>query len=204
MSSTAGRIDELDFKVCRYPSLKEIISTWEKGVAGALFGLSILTASIRTTYRIQTHGRLTLDDFMLIVACVFLTAATGLLYVTIPLIYWEEEILLNPESTLIGTVGSEDELLAKSLRFRQLVFSHLTLTWVTIFSVKICFLLFFLQLVDRLKRLMFIWKVVFAITISVFCFCVCGTFIACPSFRHNDACKSGSFARLQSSQHTTS
>lgn len=160
-----------------------------KGVVGTLFGLSIITAAIRTTYRLKTHGRLLCDDFVLIFACVTLTAATGLLYVMMPTIYWYEEIVLNPKADVLGTLGSVDELFAQTLRYRRLGYAYVSLTWTTIFSVKICFLLFFLQLVERLKRLMFIWKIVFAITLVVYGFCVCGTFIACPHIGHNDARK---------------
>lgn len=169
-----------------------------KVIVGTLFGLSILTATIRTTYRIKTNGRLLLDDFLLFFACVTLTAATGLLYALIPIIYWDEEIILNPEINVIEMVGSETELFAQILRYWQLVYSYLALTWATIFSIKICFLLFFHQLVDRLKKLMLIWKSVFAITIAVFCFCICAAFIACPHFGHDDARKSGSFAHHRS------
>ena len=118
----------------------------------------------------------------------------NLLYVLIPRMYCDEEIILNPEINVIEMFGSETELFAQTLLQRQLVASYLTLTWATIFSVKICFLLFFRQLVDWMKELMLIWKIVFVITISVFCFCICGTFILCPHYGHNDACKSGSFA----------
>ena len=175
-----------------------------KVIVGTLFGLSILTATIRTTYRIKTNGRLLLDDFLLFFACVTLTAATGLIYALIPAMYWDEEIILNPEINVIEMVGSETEHFAQILRYRQLTSSYLALTWATIFSIKICFLLFFHQLVDRLKKLMLIWKIVFAITIAVFCFCICAAFIPCPHYGHNDACKSGSFAHHRSSQDTKS
>lgn len=170
-----------------------------KAIVGLLFGLSVITATVRTTYQIKTQGRLLPDDFLLVFACVTLTAATGLLYAVIPIIYWDEEIILNPKRNVIEMVGSETGLFAKLLRYKQLVYSHLALTYATIFSVKICFLLFFHQLVDRLKKLMLIWKIVFAIIISVFCFCICAGFIACPHFGHDDACKPGSFANHRSS-----
>lgn len=170
-----------------------------KAIVGLLFGLSVITATIRTTYRRKTQGRLLPDDFLLVFACVTLTAATGLLYAVIPIIYWEEEIILNPKINVIEMVGSETELFAQLLRYKQLLYSYLTLTHTTIFSVKICFLLFFHQLVDRLKKLMLIWKIVFAITISVFCFSICAGFIASPHFGHDDACKPASFANHRSS-----
>lgn len=178
--------------------------TLNKGIIGTLFGLSILTATIRTTYRIRTQGRPLLDDFVLVFACVTLTTATGLLYVLIPTIYWDKEIIFNPESKLIEMVGSEAEFIAQLLRYPRLAYVFVSLTWATVFSVKLCFLLFFLQLVDRLKKLKFIWKIVFAITIVAFCFCVCVHFIACPHFGHDDARKTRSFSLHRSSQDTKS
>lgn len=173
--------------------------TLNKGVVGTLFGLSILTATIRTTYRLRAYGRLLFDDFVLLFACVTLTAATGLLYSMIPSIYWSEEIFFNPKSNLTEMIGSE--ALARTQRYRQLASSFLALSWATIFAVKISFLLFFLQMVDRLKKLMIIWKLVFAITTLSFCFCVCENFIACPHFGLNySSGKSGPFPQDQPSR----
>lgn len=164
----------------------------DKAVVAVLFGLSIITATIRTTYRIKTQGRLLLDDFLLLFACVTLTAATGLIYVTVPIMYWEQEMIVHPQVNVINMFGSETKLFAQIIRYRQLVYAYLVLTWTTIFSVKICFLLFFHQLIDRVEKLLLMWKIVFVITMLVFIFCACGIFIACPYFRVGDACKSSS------------
>lgn len=163
-----------------------------KGVVGTLFGLSILTAVIRTTYRIQTHGRLLFDDFVLVFACVTLTAATALLYVFVPAVYRYEEILLNPKAIGRGVL-LEAGFFAQILRYERLGAAIIALTWVTIFSVKICFLLFFLQLVDRQKKLMFIWQIVFALTMAIFFFCAFGTIIECPRFGQSLVGKLSSF-----------
>ncbi|MCJ1269361.1 hypothetical protein MMC22_009253 [Lobaria immixta] len=72
--STAGRINEPVFQ----------------GITGTLFGLAILTATVRTVYRVQSHGRLLLDDYMLIFACVTLTVANGILFSLPTFIYWNE------------------------------------------------------------------------------------------------------------------
>lgn len=164
--------------------------TLDKAIVGVLFGLSIVTATIRTTYRFKTQGRLMLDDFLLLFACVTLTAATGLVYAMIPLMYWELEMTVHPQVNVIEKFSSQTQLFAQILRYRQLAYSWIVLSWTTVFAVKICFLLFFYQLIDRVEKLLIIWKIVFAITILVFIFCVSGTFIACPYFALGDACKS--------------
>lgn len=192
-TSTAGRIDEPTFKVIRHPSIKSLVDS-VKGITVSLFGLAILTATIRTVYRVQTHGRLMLDDLMLIFACVTLTAANGILFSVIPTLYWDEDLILNPNSLAIETAGSATAFVAQAVRLQRMVFSFVTLTWTSIFAVKICFLLFFLQIIDRLKKLMFIWKIVFCITVLVWCFCAGGVFISCPHFSAA-ACKSMRFPK---------
>lgn len=173
----------------------EFVLTLSKGVVGTLFGLSILTATIRTTYRIQTQGRLLLDDFVLLFACVTLTAATGLVFVLVPTIYWLEEIIFNPNLNNFAAVGLEEGLFARVLRDWRQIYAFVSLTWAAIFSVKICFLLFFLQLVDRQKNMIFICKTFFVIILIVFCFCVCRTYVACPHFGQNLGCKSSFFSQ---------
>lgn len=153
-----------------------------KGITGTLFGLAILTATVRTVYRVQIHGRLMLDDLVLIFACATLTAANGILFFMIPTIYWDEELILNTNSLAIATAGSAGSITAFSarlVRVQKILESFATLIWTTIFAVKICFLLFFLQMIHRLKNLMFIWKIVLGITIPSYCVCVAGIFLAC-------------------------
>jgi hypothetical protein len=61
-------------------------------------------------------------------------------------------------------------------------FSFLTLTWTTIFAVKLSFLCFFRQMVDRFKNVMMYWKLVVGIAVISYCYCTAGVFIACPKF----------------------
>lgn len=113
---------------------------------------------------------------MLIFACVALTAATGLLIEAIPLLYFIEDMTF--QSSLQGVAIDE----STTLRSQRMFYSHMAMTWTTIFAVKICFLFYFLQMVDRLKKLMFIWKIVFGITVVSYGYCICSVFISCPRF----------------------
>lgn len=164
--STAGRIDEPFFKA----------------ITGTLFGFSILTAIIRTVYRVRSHKRLLLDDYVLIFACVTLTAANGILFSLIPTIYWYEDSILDPNLQAIQTTDLLAVFWAQTLRYQQMAFMFLTLSWTTVFAVKLCFLLFFHQMLDRLKSLMLMWKIVLGITMFLYplAVCGCGIFIACP------------------------
>lgn len=128
---------------------------------------------------------------MLVFACITLTAANGILFSMIPTIYWDEDLIVNHNSQAVEMVGSITALSAKIRRYQQLEYSHHTLVWTTVIAVKLCFLLFFRQLVDRQHKLVFIWRIVFGITLLFYCFCACGIFISCPHFSI-DACTSNS------------
>lgn len=130
---------------------------------------------------------------MLVFACITLTAANGILYSMIPTIYWDEDLIVNHHhnSQAVEMTGSITAFSAKIRRYQQLEYSHLTLVWTTVIAVKFCFLLFFRQLVDRQHKLVFIWKIVFGITLPFYLLCACAVFISCPHFGI-DACTSNS------------
>ena len=57
---------------------------------------------------------------------------------------------------------------------------HRTRSWLVLFSVKFSFLSFFNQLVDRLSRLLLLWRVVIVINVIAFGCCFCYAFLECP------------------------
>lgn len=173
--------------------------TLNKAITGTLFGFSILTATIRTVYRVRSNKGLLLDDYVLIFASVTLTAASGILFSLIPTIYWYEDSILDPNSQANQTADSLVVFWAQTLRYQQMVFMFLTLAWTTIFAVKLCFLLFFHQMLARLKSLMIMWKTVLGITMLLYplAMCGCGIFIACPQLEIT-SCKSACSPQTQS------
>lgn len=181
-TSNISLIDWHVFKVTMISADWKAWLTLNKGVSGTLFGLAIITGTTRTIYRVRSHRRLLLDDWMFIFACVTLTAANGIFFSLIPLLDWEENIAANPRSQGINLAFSSATSLAKLIQYRKLTLSFYTLTWMTIFAVKICFLVFFLQIVGRLPNFMFVWKNVFAITMLSCCFCTIGTLVNCPHY----------------------
>lgn len=124
-----------------------------------------------------------LDDWLLVLACVCLTAATGLLLYAIPTIYLIEATSLNPLG-LFGTGGSGindlDTLLVKLNFFAKFNWVYLILSWTTIFAVKFGFLSFFRHLVMGLPSFYRYWKVVVAVNIVVYLFSLIDGVIACP------------------------
>ena len=152
-------------------------------VTGVFFGIAITIALARIIIRLHINKHFGLDDWLLVLACVCLTAGTGLLLYSIPTVYLIEETSLNPLG-LFGNGGSGitdlNTLLIKVNYFAKFNWIYLILSWTTIFSVKFGFLVFFKQLVRGLPEMYRYWKVVVAITAVVYAFALVDGVIACP------------------------
>ena len=138
-----------------------------QGVVGALFGIALAAAAIRTICRIFKERRMRLDDALAIVAAVTLITATVIFNVMIPKIYAP----ITKES-----VEAEPGHVSKAFRALQqinrLFFGYILLTWTTIYSVKFSFLCFFHQIFSRVRSFLILWRAVFAFTALSYCFCL--------------------------------
>ena len=139
------------------------------------WGIAIGAATARTTIVVRIKRRLFVDDVLLILSCCCLTAGSGLLYAKLPAVYAVQGVLLNP---LIFNIPPD--FLETLSWFETVNFAYLSLSWTSIFSVKIAFLVFFRPLVDHLPRMIRYWKATFALTIAVFAFCFADAWITCP------------------------
>ena len=137
------------------------------------------------------------DDYVLLFACLCLIASQVLLYVLkLDNTYWFAAVTF--ESSLQKTpllIKSKDDPQEAIIFYRRISFfqrmqiSMGILTWTCIFAVKICFLLFFHQMITPpLRKLIVAWRVIFAITILFWAFCCCAFFISCSHFGE-DICK---------------
>ncbi|KAI9810499.1 MAG: hypothetical protein M1826_003604 [Phylliscum demangeonii] len=144
-----------------------------RAVLGTLFGLAIIAAVVRTVHRLRSHRRLFVDDLFLLIACIFLTASTIILYQTTTLTY-------RPFWSWLA--GGPQELLKNVVSYEQLHFAYLFITWTAIFAVKFSFLFFFQVLVERIRYMTIYWRIVLGTTIIAFCLCVCEPAIECPHF----------------------
>ena len=142
----------------------------------------MLAALARTAIRIHSRQPFQTDDFLLGFACVTLIASAVLLYVMLDTIYWDMNLILNPFSPATITAFLTPGFFDRIRWYQQMSFSFLTLTWTTIFAVKLSFLFFFRQMCDRLKHVMIFWRIVLVITILSYCYCAAGVFIGCPKF----------------------
>ena len=153
------------------------------------YGVAISVALARIIVRFYVNKdlrlakRLQLDDWLLILACVCLTAATAFLLYATPTVYLIEATSLNPMGLFGGGgAGIKDlnTLLVKLNFFARFNWIYLILTWTTIFAVKFGFLSFFRTLVLRLPGIYMYWRIVVAITVVVYLFSLIDGVIACP------------------------
>ncbi len=147
-------------------------------VIGVCFGVAMITATGRIIVRLRFHKTLRLDDFFLLFSCVFLVAATGVLYYGTPSIYFGAKLIFDPAAVVTAGVN-EAEILHQANLISRIDWSYLAISWVAIFLVKFGFLSLFRHLVDRLPPMFRFWKGVVVFTGLVFVFCVCDGFIAC-------------------------
>ena len=153
------------------------------------YGVAISVALARIIARLRINNekplvkRLQLDDWLLLLACVSLTAATIFLLYATPTVYLIEATSLNPKG-LFGSGGAGikdlDVLLVKLDFFARFNWVYLIFTWTTIFAVKFGFLSFFRTLVLRLPFIHAYWRVAFGVTIAVYLFSLVDGVIACP------------------------
>ena len=136
-----------------------------------------MTAVARAVIRFRTAPRYTLDDALLLFACICLTAATGLLHKLIPLVYLFEELDFKDKVSLPFPTSDYTKESVFSVRILD---AYTPLSWTVIYAAKFCYLIVFRALIDRVRRMILYWRVVVSITI-VFCGLSIGeTFIACP------------------------
>lgn len=117
-------------------------------------------------------------------ACLTLIASQIFLYVlTIDAIFREKARARNSSPLNFASVSNYPEVIyLQVIKIQRMLVPCWTLIWTSIFAVKICFLLFFYQIIIRLQNFMRAWKVIFGITIFIWAFCICEFAIDCPYF----------------------
>ena len=146
-----------------------------------LFTTAMLSTISRLGIRFRYQKRLLTDDYVLLFGCSTLIAAFTLVNVVYEDIYFDMFIILGPAEH-VYQVSTSPGFVNRILHYQQFAFSAETLCWVTIFAVKISYLLFFRQMLDRLKRLITYWRVTMGIVVISGLFCICSIFISCPHF----------------------
>lgn len=134
---------------------------------------------------------LRLDDYLLLFACILLTAGTAVLYYGTSSIYFvtafQESLAATPGTAVPGSAPTEadyeqlEAILKETVFFQKFIWAYFTVSWAAIFAVQFALLSFFRHLVNRLPRLHLYWKVVVGLAALVFGFAFCAPFIACPT-----------------------
>lgn len=119
---------------------------------------------------------------MLLFACVTLIAENVILYLMLSDLYWVEELLLKPGPTILEMARAPEGISGRVQSIRKTLLSFIALSWTTIYAIKFCFLLFFHQMIDRLKSLVLIWKITLGITVLSYCICLSSLFMSCTHY----------------------
>ncbi|KAL8892930.1 MAG: hypothetical protein Q9215_000294 [Flavoplaca cf. flavocitrina] len=154
-----------------------------KGVTILFCILAIVGALARTVIRFLNQQLRVLDDALLVFACVCLIAATVLLVNGASSLYLIIAFQSNPQAAAMTSLQQVSGTIAKVQRE---TYPFGVLIWLCVFAVKFCYLFFFRQLIDRLRRITIYWKITLALTFIACVFNACASFIACPEFGDNN------------------
>ncbi len=148
-------------------------------------------AAARMMIRFYFQKKLHPDDFVLMFACLTFIASQVLLYILkVGNVHRFGAVVFEPSPQTAASIFEDPEAIYRSIsKVQHMEYSIGILTWTSIFAVKICFLLFFHQMIIRIQRLLVAWRVILGITIIFWVLCSCGFFISCPRFGQA-ACKS--------------
>lgn len=169
---TGSRISEQTFTVRNLRSIRRWLSSSNNEfqiVQFTFLALALIAVFAKIAVRLRYSSGLSVDDVILIVGAVLLSAAVGTFYSTLGLVFY----VFAPESTATG---------AQYLQMTRLIDASAVLTWATIFSVKFSFVWFFRALTDRLPRMRIHWWIVCVIVIICAPINMFMTFYICNDF----------------------
>jgi hypothetical protein len=136
-------------------------------------GTSIIVAIGRITIRVHRFRRFYTDDYFLLLALAALIGSNALFFAAVPELYLFA-------SAFLGQVLLYKSLFQAAADTSVLACAAEILSWITIFAVKVSFLFYFRNLIERVHRLTVWWRIVLSICIPVAIISICSTFIVCP------------------------
>ena len=149
--------------------------------------LALLAATAQTTLYFRQNRRLEGDSYALIFGCVTFTAASVLLFNTIPTIFMGYGHSVNLSKTLIVAANSDPLLPGDVLHLQRMILSCLTLLYTILFSVKLAYLLFFRPILERLPLMLMYWRGVLAFTVIAYTFDITALFAECLHWEANSS-----------------
>ncbi|OCL07968.1 hypothetical protein AOQ84DRAFT_294085 [Glonium stellatum] len=159
----AGRIDKVSFEVS----------------VSVLFAAAIFSVLVRFAIRLVGRRKLSLDDYLVLIGAVALSAANGVLFHYLDTLYIVEAMNddgIIPNSAEIGPV-------LDMMRWNDV---FVAMSWTSIFSIKFAFMAFFHPLIWQLSKkiTVYFWAVVAFITCCWLLLSL-DDFIICPYFGTN-------------------
>lgn len=146
-----------------------------------------MAAAARTSTRFYRFRKITIDDIFLVLAVLFFAASTVVIHISKPLIYHLSYLNLG----LLIPIGNFNPI---ALRYSILDNLATIFVWSSLFSVKISFLLFFKQLIERVRHIQIWWWIVFSLVCAAAPVNMFMGFFICPNFtlELSEACPTAS------------
>lgn len=137
------------------------------------------TYAIRNYVRICVLKQFSAEDYLLLLAAVCLTAATGLTYAAIPYQYNSLQVILEGDFSLLS------KLLSKVPQISKEENAAACLWWFVIFPVKLAYLIFFRRLIIHQRVLKMWWWFSIVFTVLAGIACLIAAWMTCPYFTTN-------------------
>ena len=123
--------------------------------------------------RVRKGQGLKIDDGLLLLACICITASTVLLYTTIADFYVLVSLVTDHASAL-----SHDDSVKELEWLRKMGVAFEVLSQSAIVAIRLSFLSFFRRLIDRLGRIIYYWRVTVFVTAAISPFTASSDFIS--------------------------
>ena len=168
-----------------------------KVTTSVLFALSLASVFGRFYIRLRVQKQFSIDDVFLIFGTCCLICAVAILFVLMDSMYLTQALTY-------GEVDFElpPDIVTVAYWYRKMSAVSLILSWLTIASVKFCFLALFKKLIDRMPRLITYWWCVVAFNLAVTGYGAAVYILACPYFYSIESRKSSAYPHLDAHQHS--
>lgn len=158
MSQDIGRIPGTAYKVCAQANHRVVLLSLiyiNKGATGALFGVALIAYAFPIYVQLRILHQFAAEDWVLVLSVACLIACTTFNFVDLGNIFFALRL------SLYGLQGSSLADYAKEAPVQPKRSTILLSLWrLTVFGVKLAYLLFFRKLVLRLKCLTSWWWLV--------------------------------------------
>lgn len=151
-----------------------------------MLALALVAVIARVYIRCFIQRQIGIDDgFLLFAVCALITSFVIMYTVTVDDMYLAEAVTLHVEGVVLPP-----DLLPRLFDFRKWSTVILMLAWSAIVSVKLAFMFFFRNLIDRLRHLQRYWWVVLVFNIGVAGYGIAVYYVSCPYYYDTRARKS--------------